>query len=257
MKIQPENTTILIPTYNEAGNIKHLLAQIRQQDQRFHIMVLDDNSPDGTAGIVADLAAHDPRLRIIERRHDHGFAQSYLEGFGLVRQDPAVAAVMTMDADFSHDPKELPAMLAALNAGADVVVGSRYAQHQQFTQISLWRRVMSRFANWYVRLMLGLSISDCTAGFIAMRMPVLAALDLEGIRTEGYGFLFELKYRMWKQGWRLVEHAVAWPERHQGSSKMNWSRVLESLRLPWKIRFGQRTVKQLASQSPETPAKGR
>lgn len=235
--ITPENTLILIPTYNESGNIGLTISQIMGVDSRFHILVLDDNSPDGTAQVVRDLHAQHPTVDVLVRTKNRGFAQSYIDGFKLACQDTRYQAVITMDADFSHEPKELPFLLSKLNAGADMVVGSRYARAQNFPHITLWRRLMSRFANFYVRLVLGLPISDCTAGFIAMRVERLGTLSFQNSRTEGYGFLFQLKYRAFVGGWNMAEHGVAWPERHQGSSKMNIKRIFESFLLPWKIKF--------------------
>lgn len=236
--ITPQRTIILIPTYNEAENIGLTLAQIQAVDSEFHVLVLDDNSPDKTADVVRTFSKEHPNISVLVRTMNRGFAQSYLDGFERVCKRDDYDAVITMDADFSHEPKELPYLLALLNEGAEVVIGSRYARTQSFPHISLWRRMMSRFANFYVRTVLGLSISDCTAGFIAMRTSALRKLDMKGIRTEGYGFLFQLKYRAHMTGLRLAEHPVAWPERHQGSSKMNMKRIFESFLLPWKIKFG-------------------
>ncbi len=236
--ITPERTIILIPTYNEAENIGLTLKQIHAVDSRFNVLVLDDNSPDGTADVVQQFHAEHPSVSVLVRTSNRGFAQSYVDGFERVSAGKIYDAVITMDADFSHEPKELPALLQLLNNGAEVAIGSRYAKRQSFPHISLWRRIMSRFANAYVRTVLGLPITDCTAGFIAMRISALRKLNMKNVRTEGYGFLFQLKYRAYKSGLRLAEHPVAWPERHQGSSKMNLKRIFESFLLPWKIKFG-------------------
>lgn len=237
--ITSERTIILIPTYNEAENIDLTLAQIQAVDPKFQILVLDDNSPDGTARVVENYAKDGhSSVSVLVRTSNKGFAQSYVDGFERVTAENLYDAVITMDADFSHEPKELPHLLALLNNGAEVAIGSRYAKHQQFPHITLWRRIMSRFANFYVRTVLGLPITDCTAGFIAMRVSALKKLSMNNVRTEGYGFLFQLKYRAYKAGLRLKEHPVAWPERHQGSSKMNMKRIFESFLLPWKIKFG-------------------
>ncbi len=236
--ITSQRTIILIPTYNEAENIGLILRQIQSVDPGFNVLVLDDNSPDGTAQVVEAFHKEHPPVSVLVRTSNRGFAQSYLDGFKRVCAGSEYDAVITMDADFSHEPKELPELLTLLNNGADVVIGSRYAKHQKFPHITLWRRMMSRFANGYVRTVLGMPISDCTAGFIAMRTEALRSLNMQGIRTEGYGFLFQLKYRAYKSGLRLAEHPVAWPERHQGSSKMNLKRIFESFLLPWKIKFG-------------------
>lgn len=236
--ITADRTIILIPTYNEAANIGLTLERVVQVDTRFHVLVLDDNSPDGTADVVREFQKKNPNISVLVRTSNRGFAQSYVDGFKRVSAGNDYDAVITMDADFSHEPKELPALVQLLNDGAEVAIGSRYATRQSFPHISLWRRIMSRFANGYVRTVLGLPITDCTAGFIAMRTSALRQLSMENVRTEGYGFLFQLKYRAYTSGLRLAEHPVAWPERHQGSSKMNLKRIFESFLLPWKIKFG-------------------
>lgn len=233
-----DRTVILIPTYNEAENILLTLEQIQAVDPRFHVLVLDDNSPDGTAEVVREFEKQHPHVSVLVRTANKGFAQSYLEGFERVCADTHYDAVITMDADFSHEPKELPALIALLAHGNDFVIGSRYAQRRSFPHISLWRRVMSTVANLYVRTILGLPVRDCTSGFIALRTNALRQLILKKVHTEGYGFLFQLKYRAYRKGFRVAEHSVSWPDRHQGSSKMNFKRIFESLLLPWKIRFG-------------------
>lgn len=236
--ITAERTVILIPTYNEVENIGLTLQQIHAVDPTFNIVVLDDNSPDGTAAVVREFAKDHPSVSVIVRTANKGFAQSYLDGFRRVCNAQLYDAVITMDADFSHEPKELPVLVTLLSQGADVVIGSRYARHQSFPHISLWRRVMSTVANSYVRLVLGMPVRDCTSGYIALRTDVLKQLIAREVRTEGYGFLFQLKYRAHRLGFRIVEHPVSWPDRHQGSSKMNIKRILESFLLPWKIKLG-------------------
>lgn len=231
---------ILIPTYNEAENIGLIVQAVFGVDPVFHVLVIDDNSPDGTAKVVQEKQQQFPHLDLLLRTRNPGFAQSYLDAFQRILREKKYDVVVTLDADFSHDPKEIPAMLDMLHGGADVVAGSRYVKPRSFQGIPLWRRVLSRCANVYVRLILDLPLTDCTSGFIAMRREALQKLDLGGIRTEGYGFLFELKYRAHQAGLKLAEHSVAWPDRHLGSSKMSLKRILESAQLPWKIRFSRR-----------------
>lgn len=231
-------TIILIPTYNEAENVGLIIKAVFEVDPTFHVLVIDDRSPDGTAKVVQEKQTQFPHLDLLLRTTNPGFAQSYLDAFERVSWEKKYDVIITLDADFSHDPKEIPAMLDMLHGGADVVAGSRYVKPRSFRGIPIWRRILSRCANMYVRLILNLTLTDCTSGFIAMRRDALEKLDLSGIRTEGYGFLFELKYRAHRAGLRLVEHSVAWPDRHLGSSKMSLKRIFESARLPWRIRFG-------------------
>lgn len=231
------NVVILIPTYNEAGNIGLILERVFEVNPAFHVLVIDDDSPDGTARVVVSKQKIFPNVSLLVRKENKGFAQSYLDGFRQVMRDGPYDVVVTMDADFSHNPQEIPAMLDMIQGGADMVVGSRYARAKGFQHIPLWRRALSRFANRYVRLVLRLPITDCTSGFIVMRRAVLEELDFGEVHTEGYGFLFELKFRAAKVGFSIREHAVDWPDRHLGASKMNFKRIFESARLPWLIRF--------------------
>lgn len=235
---QLKDVMILIPTYNERENIGLTLNRIARASRDVRVTVIDDNSPDSTAQVVRQKAREYPNVELLLRTEDKGFAKAYLAGFREVLQDEPAKVVVMMDADFSHDPEEIPKMLEKLNEGADIVTGSRYAVWQEFKDITLWRRVLSRFANFYVQTVLGLPLTDCTSGFVMMRRGVLRRLPLTDVRTEGYGFLFQLKYRAWKQGMKIIEHPVRWPERHQGKSKMTLKRMLESARLPWLIRFG-------------------
>lgn len=235
--ISPAQTVILIPTYNEAKNIRLTIERVYAVNENFNVLVLDDDSLDGTGQVVKELMATHPRLSLMERKQNKGFAQSYIDGFKKVIKENKHQVVITMDADFSHEPEELPFLLKLLDNGADVVMGSRYTKPQDFPHISKWRRILSRFANNYVRFMLNLPVTDCTSGFIAMKLPVLHKFHFDTMRTEGYGFLFELKYRAYRAGFKFAEHPVKWPERHQGASKMNMKRIFESARLPWKIRF--------------------
>lgn len=245
---EPRDTIVLIPTYNEAENIRLILDQVFTVSPDFTVLVIDDSSPDGTAAIVTEAQRTYPRVRLLKRTRDRGFAQSYLEGFRQVLAEGEKSVIVTMDADFSHEPKELPSLLAALRQGADVAIGSRHARGGRFPDIPLWRRLLSRGANAYVRRVLNFPVADCTAGFLAMRASALRAVPLAELRSEGYGFLFELKYRLYRQGFRLVEHPVAWPNRHQGKSKMSKRMMWESFLLPWKIRAATRL-----RPSPEEP----
>ncbi len=236
----PADTVILIPTYNEAENIRLTLDQIFRVSRAFSVLVIDDNSPDGTAAVVEQARRVYPNLRLLKRTRDRGFAQSYRDGFRQVLGEGVKSVVVTMDADFSHEPKELQSLLALLNAGADVATGSRHAHGGRFPGIPLWRRVLSRAANVYVRRVLGVPIADCTSGYLAMRTSALAAIGPLALRSEGYGFLFEMKYRFFRQGFTILEHPVAWPNRHKGVSKMSRRIMWESFLLPWRIRASVR-----------------
>ena len=228
---------VLIPTYNEAKNIKLIIERTFTVNPNLSILVIDDNSPDGTAAIVKSLQIKYPHLDILVRLSDRGFAKSYLDGFRRVLKSNAHDTVITMDADFSHDPQEIPHLLALLDHGADVSLGSRHAPGTTFPGISLWRQLLSRFAQRYVQTILGLQIRDCTTGYLALPVHVLRAINLDQFRSDGYGFLFELKFKLTQQGFKLREHPVKWPKRHQGESKMTNKIILDSVLLPWKIKF--------------------
>ncbi|TSC63370.1 MAG: Glycosyltransferases involved in cell wall bioproteini [Parcubacteria group bacterium Gr01-1014_106] len=233
-----ERTLVLIPTYNEADNIGLILDQIFSVEPRLSVLVIDDTSPDGTADVVKERMTKHPNLFLLLRSTNRGFAHSYRDGFRTALLNDRFEAVVTMDADFSHEPKELPTLIGLLEAGADVAVGSRHAQGGRFPGIALWRRILSRFANRYVRWILGTPFTDSTAGFIAMRASALRRVPAAQLRSGGYGILFELKYRLFRSGARIVEHPVAWPRRHQGDSKMTLAIMWDSFLLPWKIRLG-------------------
>lgn len=232
-----QKTLLLIPTYNEAGNIGEILDQIFAVDPSYKVLVIDDSSPDGTAAIVEQRQPRYQSLRLLKRTKDRGFANSYLDGLRLALADGSTDVVMMMDADFSHEPAEIPGLLRTLAGDADVVIGSRYARRMRFPEIALWRQLVSSAANRYVQWVLRLPIADCTAGFLAMRTEALRRLNLDTIRTEGYGFLFELKYRFIRAGCHVVEYPVRWPDRHHGASKMSKAIMWEAFKLPWKIRW--------------------
>lgn len=231
-----DRTIVLIPTYNEAGNIGEILDAVFAAVPKVRVLILDDSSPDGTAAIVRDKQEQYPRLSLLVRTANKGLGKSYQDGFRHVLAAGNTEVIITMDADFSHDPAEIPPLLQIITEGADAVIGSRHARGGRFPGIPLWRRVLSRGANLYVRQVLSIPIADCTSGFMAIRFSALAAIDVENVRSEGYGFLFEMKYRLSNAGFTIREHPVAWPQRHKGISKMSRRIMWESFLLPWKIR---------------------
>lgn len=251
--ISANETIVLIPTYNEAKNIGGMIDQIFAVDPNLSVMILDDASPDGTAAVVEAKQSKYPNLSLLKRTMDKGFARSYIDGFRQVQKNKRYNLLITMDADFSHEPKEIPYLIAAVNHGADVVVGSRYASGQAFPDIVWWRRVLSRVANKYVQFILRIPVTDCTSGYIALRTSLLPTLEVKRICTEGYGFLFGLKYELSQQGAKIAEHPVRWPDRHQGKSKMTVKRIHESALLPWRIRLRKGGITQRISTYAEAP----
>lgn len=227
-----KNTVVVVPTFNERDGIAKLIETIFGLYPEIHILVVDDHSPDGTADTVRELQLRYSNLMLLERMENHGFGPSYRDGFRRVLAEPWCRAVVTMDADFSHDPLEIRAMLDRL-AECDLVVGSRYVSGGGIGNWSLHRRWLSRGANLYVRALLSLPIRDTTSGFLCMRRESLENLPLNHIESNGYAFLVEMKYLLNRAGNRIVEHPIHFDERREGESKMSAGKVWESVFHPW------------------------
>lgn len=234
---------VVIPTYNEAESIEELVKQVLMADEGVDILVVDDGSPDGTAGIVEKVMVDEPRLHLLERPAKEGLGSAYRAGFnwGLKR---SYEALVEMDADFSHPPDCLPELLDALGA-ADVAIGSRYVRGGCTVGWSLTRKVISKVGNIYVRLMLGLPVQDATAGFRAFRPVVLRVLAVESTASNGYCFQIEMAHRAWQEGFRVVEVPITFTERVTGMSKMDHRIVLEALAriTGWALTGGRRRLR--------------
>ena len=224
---------VIIPTYNERENIPPLVqALIAHPDVR--VLVVDDNSPDGTGAVADDLAARHPgRVSVLHRTTDRGFGRSYVDGIRHGIAEP-VDVIAQMDADFSHDPARLPALVAA-TADADIVIGSRYVRGGGIRNWSKRRRLLSRFANVYVRAVTGLRARDCTSGFRCWRRDAIAALPLDQFVSDGYSFLVEMLFVAGLQGRRIAEVPITYVERREGESKMSHGVILESAITPWRL----------------------
>lgn len=231
-----QKIVVIIPTYNEVENIAHIVRRVRESLQHARVLVVDDNSPDGTGAIVRALMAQDSNISLLSRRGKDGLGKAYLDAFAEVLKDQSVEWVQVMDADFSHDPKYLP-NLSAVSDSADVVIGSRYVAGGGTVGWTLWRKLLSRFANLYCRIVTGMPISDCTAGFILMRADLLRAIPLQSIKSSGFAFLMELKYMLWKHGARIAESPVMFQDRLDGTSKLSGHIVREGLLAPLIMRF--------------------
>jgi dolichol-phosphate mannosyltransferase len=232
---------VLVPTYNERENLPILIGGLMAHPN-VHVLVIDDGSPDGT-GDVADALAreHGGRVQVMHRTGPRGLGRSYLDGFKVaVASDADV--VCQMDADLSHDPKYLPAMFAAIERGADLVIGSRYAEGGGVENWPLRRVLLSAFANRYIRLVTGLRTRDCTAGFRCWRRSMLARLELDAITSEGYAFLTEVIFQAARAGATIAEVPITFVERRQGASKLSGSVLLESLQTPWRLAWSQGRV---------------
>ncbi|HWR30992.1 MAG TPA: polyprenol monophosphomannose synthase [Negativicutes bacterium] len=228
---------IIIPTYNERDNIETLLALITRTDPAAHILIVDDNSPDRTYEIVERLiqSVYLGQLFLLKRAGKMGLGTAYIAGFkwALARD---YDYIFEMDADFSHDPKYLPDFLAAIQTH-DVVLGSRYVSGGGVKNWGVIRKFISRGGSLYARTILGLSLRDLTGGFKCFRREVLEAIDLDGIRSNGYSFQIEMTYRAKCKGFRIVETPIVFEDRTAGKSKMSRKIFLEAVLMVWKLRF--------------------
>lgn len=220
---------MVIPTYNESENLEWIVGRLRAAQPGVDVMVVDDNSPDGTGAIADALAAADPAISVVHRTEKAGLGAAYLNGF-----DVALAAgydvIGEMDADGSHQPEQLHRLLDALR-GADLVIGSRYVPGGSVVNWPVQRLLLSRGGNLYVRLLLGMKVKDATAGFRVFRRATLEAIDLGAVRSTGYVFQTDLAYRTVSRGLRVAEVPIEFVERERGDSKMSGQVASESLKL--------------------------
>ncbi len=217
---------VVIPTYNESDNIPSLVADILALPLDAHVIVVDDNSPDGTGRLVDELGAHEPRVHAVHRPAKLGLGTAHIAG---IRQAFALnlEPIVTMDADFSHHPRYIPDLLAGLNE-RDVMIGSRYVPGGGTRFFSIQRQILSNGANVFARLMLGLKARDCTAGFRAYRRGVLESLDLDRIFSNGYSFLIELLFLCQRKGWTIGEVPIIYEDRRAGQSKISKAEVYKA-----------------------------
>lgn len=226
---------VIIPTYNERENINHIIPEIFRIMPDISVLVVDDNSPDLTSEAVRKIQERFPNLDLFFREKKKGFGESYLEAFQTVLNRGEVENVIMMDADFSHNPKYLPQLLAGL-ADNDVVIGSRYIVGGKTEGWERWRKILSRYGNKYAKFIMGLPIYDCTAGFIAFRLDLLKKIDLSKIEMSGYAFLMEFKYLLWLAGVRFKEIPIIFKNRISGESKISSHIISEGVLAPWKVR---------------------
>jgi dolichol-phosphate mannosyltransferase len=229
---------IVIPTYNELENLQLLVPLIFEQLPQTHILVVDDNSPDGTGRLADELAARDARVFCLHRTQKEGLGRAYLAGFewALAR---SYTHIFEMDADHSHEPSRLPALLAATE-DADVALGSRWVKGGGTIGWPLKRRLLSRGGSFYARTVLGVNVRDLTGGFKCFRRDALLALDLGSVQTVGYGFQIELTWRAIQAGLKVVEVPICFKDRELGQSKMTVDIFSEALSLVWKLRLAEK-----------------
>lgn len=229
---------VIIPTYNERENLKSLVPQVLDLDPRIGILVVDDNSPDGTGQVAEELGASTGRLQVLHRAGKLGLGSAYVAGFQWALAETEAEYICEMDADFSHDPKFLPEMLrVAEEEEVDLVVGSRYLAGANVVHWPIRRLILSYTANLYARLVTGLPLRDSTGGYKCFRRRVLESIDLTKVHSDGYGFQIEMNFHSWKNGYRIRELPIVFVDRHSGTSKMDRKIIYEAFWLVWKLRF--------------------
>jgi len=232
----PERGLVVIPTYNEVGNLAPLVEQVLAQDARLEVLVVDDHSPDGTGRLADALVAKQPRMHVLHREAKLGLGTAYITGFKWALER-AYDYLFEMDADFSHDPAHLKQFLKAI-ADADLVIGSRYLGGRvTVVNWPMGRLVLSYCANIYARWITGLRIWDLTGGFKCFRRRVLEAIDLSQVRSNGYAFQIEMSVRAWRKGFTLKEIPIVFVDRAEGQSKMNRTIVREAVWIVPRLRL--------------------
>ena len=229
---------VIIPTYNEAENLGPITSAVLAAEPRVDILVVDDNSPDGTGDLADALAKKEPRVKVLHREKKEGLGKAYLHAFRWAL-DAGYQFIIEMDADFSHDPKYLPVLLNEAISGTDLVLGSRYVDGGGTENWGVARKLISRGGSLYARTILGVRVRDVTAGFICWRRRALEAIDLDAVRSNGYSFQIEMKYRAIRAGLELVETPIVFVDRRVGQSKMSRAIFVEALAMVWKLRLGR------------------
>jgi dolichol-phosphate mannosyltransferase len=227
---------VVVPTYNERENIENVLDELLSLDIDLHVLVVDDNSPDGTGDVVDGYQARDSRIHVMHRPGKMGLGSAYIQGFKWALAETDARFLFEMDADFSHDPRAIPEFLAK-TPEADLVIGSRYLHGITVMNWPLRRLALSVGANIYTRIVTGMPVKDATGGFKCFRREVLEALPLDSIKSDGYSFQIEMNYHAWRRNYRIVEIPIVFVDRRQGASKMSRRIIYEAAFLVWKLRF--------------------
>jgi dolichol-phosphate mannosyltransferase len=226
---------VIIPTYNESENIEKIVPLVLDQDSSIHVLIVDDNSPDGTGRIADEMAKKDGRFFVIHREKKSGLGTAYIAGFKFALEK-GYDLIFEMDCDFSHDPKYVPHFLKAIQE-ADLVLGSRYIDGVNVINWPMSRLLLSYYANVYSRLVTGLPVKDATSGFKCFRREVLEAIDLDRVKSNGYSFQIEMSFRAWKKGFKIKEIPIIFEDRKVGQSKMSKKIVREAVWMVWKLRL--------------------
>ncbi|MBK8553766.1 MAG: polyprenol monophosphomannose synthase [Ignavibacteria bacterium] len=230
-------TLVIIPTYNEADNILRIIPEVLKNsspDNDFHILVVDDNSPDGTAKLVEDLK--NEKVHILKREKKSGLGTAYVAGFHYAIKNN-YDFVFEMDADFSHDPKYLKGFIEAIKEGYDLVIGSRYINGVSVLNWPIRRLILSYMASVYTRMVTGLKVMDTTAGFMCYKVSALKQINLDEVKSNGYSFQIEMKFKFFKRGFKIKEIPILFIDRLEGESKMSRKVVYEAYFMVWKLKF--------------------
>lgn len=231
------DTLIIVPTYNERDNLPHLVKRLMAQPAVLDILVVDDNSPDGTGQLADEIAAQNPHVQVLHRSEKNGLGRAYIAGFQWALQRD-YEFILEMDADFSHNPVDVPRFLEVARAeDSDLVLGTRYRDGIRVINWPLNRLLLSLAAARYVQLITGMPVSDPTGGFKCFRRRALASIGLESVRSNGYSFQIELTHRVWRRGGKISEVPIVFTDRFQGTSKMSKAIVREALWMVWKLWF--------------------
>lgn len=230
-------TLVVTPTYDEAENIEKFIAKVLSESSEIDILVVDDNSPDGTGDIVEKIKKGNGRIHLIRRGGKMGLGTAYVAGFKFAIERK-YDFVCEMDADFSHNPDELPNFLEKIKT-CDLVIGSRYTDGVRVINWPIRRLILSYGANLYTRIITGMPLKDATGGFKCFRIQVLEAIDLDKVHSNGYAFQIEMNFKAWNKGFKLVEHPIIFMDRQSGVSKMSKKIVYEAVFMVWRLKFRQ------------------
>ena len=228
-------TLVIIPTYNEINNLHKLLPYILNSYPELHVLIVDDNSPDGTAKYVEELGRSDQRVRVLKRESKMGLGTAYVAGFKYMLSNGYDAAIQ-MDADYSHDPIEIKNFLEKIKS-YDLIIGSRYINGVRVINWPIGRLLLSYFANLYTRVVTGMPVKDATGGFKCFKRQVLESINLDKIKSNGYSFQIEMNYKAWKNNFKLIEIPITFMDRVHGTSKMSKKIVYEAVFMVWKLRL--------------------
>lgn len=229
-------SVVIVPTYNEKDNITTVIDKLTALNLDLHILVIDDNSPDGTGDIVKNLQKKNEHIFIIERSGKLGLGTAYVRGFHWALER-GYKYILEMDADLSHNPDDVPRLIETCKNGADLTIGSRYSAGVNVVNWPIKRLLLSYGANKYTRIVTGMPVKDTTAGFKCFHRDVLEAIDLSKVKSSGYSFQIEMNFRAWKKGFKITEVPIIFIERSEGRSKMSKSIVYEAVFMVWKLKL--------------------